>query len=61
MWEIRQSGSEGGVVGNGHPYPYNTSPAPQRRPVGRVPRPGVPGTNPNPNITRSRHLTRKHP
>ncbi len=25
MREIRQSGSEGGVVGNGHPYPY-TSP-----------------------------------
>ena len=24
MREIRQSGSEGGVVGNGHPYPYNT-------------------------------------
>jgi len=22
MREIRQSGSEGGVVGNGHPYPY---------------------------------------
>jgi len=25
MREIRPSGSEGGVVGNGHPYPY-TSP-----------------------------------
>jgi hypothetical protein len=25
MREIRQSGSEGGVVGNGHPYPYNFS------------------------------------
>ena len=25
MREIRQSGSEGGVAGNGHPYPY-TSP-----------------------------------
>jgi len=22
MREIRQSGSEGGVAGNGHPYPY---------------------------------------
>jgi hypothetical protein len=23
MREIRQSGSEGGVADNGHPYPYN--------------------------------------
>ena len=25
MREIRQSGSEGGVVGNGHPYPYTVT------------------------------------
>ena len=24
MREIRPSGSEGGVVGNGHPYPYSS-------------------------------------
>ena len=27
MREIRQSGSEGGVVGNGHPYPYTPRPS----------------------------------
>ena len=25
MREIRTSGSEGGVAGNGHPYPYRDS------------------------------------
>ena len=48
MREIRQSGSEGGVVGNGHPYPYSTPPSPPLAPVGRVPRPGDPLANPKP-------------
>ena len=37
MREIRQSGSEGGVVGNGHPYPYQTG-----RPTTSPCRPGPP-------------------
>jgi hypothetical protein len=37
MREIRQSGSEGGVAGNGHPYPYIHHRAnPNISPVGTV-------------------------
>ena len=43
MREIRPSGSEGGVVGNGHPYPYREVGGPEgpRRRVAAVGRDGV--------------------
>ena len=42
MREIRQSGSEGGVADNGHPYPYKArSSGVPSHPIGRVPQPGV--------------------
>ena len=40
MREIRQSGSEGGVADNGHPYPYRVNPQAGRCAVGPVPSPG---------------------
>jgi hypothetical protein len=39
MREIRQSGSEGGVAGNGHPYPYVSLLDRQQRPTLYLPEP----------------------